>query len=86
MSDYLLDLSADSSNHKVWVLVRCPICDEEIVDADECGIGKKHPEIVEEHIQQHEPDELGLDEYQFRPMADILMELHGLGRERKEAL
>ena len=87
MSDYLVDLSDDPSNHPMYVMARCPICEEEIVDPEnECGRGKRHPEIVEDHIQQHDPEDLGLDGYEFRPMADILIELHGLGRERTEAL
>lgn len=85
MSDYLADISDDSSNHPLWVMVRCPICDEQIIDdIDDCN--RSHVETVETHIQQHDPDDLGLDEYRFRPMADILMELHDLGPERTEAL
>jgi len=87
MSEYLADISEESTNHQNLVLLCCPICEEHLIDPDEdCGAGKRHPEIVETHILQHEPEDLGLGEYEFRPMADILIELHGLGRERKEAL
>jgi len=87
VSEYLVDISNDSVNHPLYVLSRCPICDEQILDPDEdCGTGKNHPKIVECHIQQHDPEDLGLDDYQFRPMADILIELHGLGRETEEAV
>jgi hypothetical protein len=85
MSEYLADISDESSNHPNLVLVRCPICDEQIIDdLDDCN--HSHVTDVETHILQHDPEDLGLDEYEFRPMADILIELHGLGRERKEAL
>jgi hypothetical protein len=87
MSDYLADISADSSNHPMYAMVRCPICEEKILDPEEdCGRGKRHPEIVEDHIQQHDPEDLGLNGYEFRPIADILIELHDLGRETEEAL
>jgi hypothetical protein len=87
VSEYLVDLSDDSSNHPMYVMARCPICEEKILDPDEdCGTGKNHPETVETHILQHDPEDLGLDEYRFRPMADILIELHRLGRETEEAL
>jgi hypothetical protein len=87
VSEYLVDLSNESSNHPMYVMARCPICEEKILDPDEdCGTGKNHPKIVECHILQHDPEDLGLDDYEFRPMADILIELHDLRQKSEEAV
>lgn len=86
MTRYLVDLAPHSEGSH-FVLERCPICQRQIVDTDESSLNRDEmAETVERHILQHDPDDLGLDEYQFRPMADILLELYDLGRERKEAL
>jgi len=85
MSDYLADISEESTNHRNLVLVRCPICDEQIIDdLDDCN--HSHVETVECHILQHDPEDLGLDDYEFRPMADILIELHDLRQRSEEAV
>jgi hypothetical protein len=66
-------------------MVRCPICDEQIIDdIDDCN--HSHVETVECHILQHDPEDLGLEDYEFRPMADILIELHDLRQRSEEAV
>jgi len=87
VSEYLVDISNDSVNHPLYVLARCPICDEQILNpVEDCGTGKSHPKTVESHIEQHDPEDLGLDDYEFRPMADILIELHDLRQKSEEAV
>jgi hypothetical protein len=85
MSDYLVDTSSDGDgNSNSVALVKCPICDEQLADPD--AEGQTYNRGIDDHIASHDPEDLGLDDYQFRPMADILIELHGLGRETEEAL
>jgi len=85
MGECLVDANNDNAGEGVLlVLVKCPICGEQLADLDST---EEYSRDIDAHIATHDPEDLGLDgEYQFRPMADILIELHDLGRERKEAL
>lgn len=80
----LVDISADSSNEQVLVLMVCPICSRQLFDDIE-ACRRTHPEKVANHISDHTPSDLGIEgRYRYRPMADILVELHGLN-ERTES-
>ena len=77
--EYLIDVSADSSNHKQLLLIRCPICHTRLID--EIPEQQEHADraAVREHIATHSPADLDLDgPYRFTPMADILIRLHGI--------
>jgi hypothetical protein len=75
---HLADISASSSNHPRYVLTVCPICGERIVD-DLDAHRYSNDDPVVDHIATHSPADLDLDgPYRFTPMADILIELHGL--------
>lgn len=75
-SDYLVDLAVNSEGDE-YLLVKCPICEEEIAE----GPTRSDIEAVEAHIATHDPEELGLtgEIYEYRPFVDILIEAHGLG-------
>ena len=80
----LVDISADSSNERILVLVVCPICDRQLFDDIE-ACRQTHSEEVPSHIANHTPSDLGIEGcYSYRPMADILVELHSLN-ERAES-
>lgn len=87
MTEYLVDVATGSEGSH-YVLKRCPICEQDLADVDDCSLNcEEMAEIVEEHILEHDPSDLNLDdEYYFQPMADILLELHDLGQERKGAV
>jgi hypothetical protein len=76
--DYLIDVSADSSNHELLVLTHCPICHTRLIDdLDDYKHSESDP--VADHIATHSPADLDVDgPYHFTPMADILIRLHGL--------
>lgn len=85
MSEYLVDTASDKEgNSNSVALVKCPICDEQLADAD--AEGYTYHRGIDDHIEQHDPEDLGLDGYQFRPMADILIELHDLRQKSEEAV
>jgi hypothetical protein len=74
--EYLIDYGADSSKGEQLILIRCPICDEQLID--DLDYSPDHTEITD-HIATHSPADLDLDgPYRFTPMADILIQLHGL--------
>ena len=76
--DYLIDVSADSSNHELLILTHCPICGDQLIDDLE-NRDQVNPDLVDGHIATHSPADLDLDgPYHFTPMADILIKLHGL--------
>lgn len=83
-SSRLVDISADSSNERILVLMVCPICNRRLFDNMET-CRQTHPEEVASHIANHTPSDLGIEGcYSYKPMADILIELHGLN-ERAES-
>ena len=83
-SNRLVDVSSDSSNHRTLVLMVCPICNNRLFDDMET-CRQTHPEKVANHISNHTPSDLGIEgRYRYTPMADILVELHGLN-ERTES-
>lgn len=73
--DQLVDI-AENSEGEMLLLTACPICGNEF----DVGYSPADIETVDEHIANHDPEDLGLDQdgYQYKPMADILIEFHGL--------
>ena len=57
-TNYLVDYSADSSHHELLALVRCPMCDERIIDDLEPW--PDHDAIVA-HVCSHSPGDVGLE-------------------------
>jgi hypothetical protein len=57
-TDYLVDYSAASSQGERLALVRCPICDEKIIDDLEPW--PDHDAVVA-HVCSHEPGDVGLE-------------------------
>lgn len=70
--DFLQDVSADSSNHRLLQFVRCPVCYDDLRDTSLCDI--------EKHLAGHDPEELGLTE-RPTPGRDMAVNPYSIGQE-----
>ena len=70
--DFMQDVSAESSGQAQLQLVRCPICYEDLRD--------ESMHDMEQHIAEHDPDELGLTE-RPTPGRDMDVSPYGIGED-----
>jgi predicted ArsR family transcriptional regulator len=70
--DFLRDVSADNSNHRLLQFVRCPVCYDNLRD--------KSLHDIEQHLADHDPEELGLTE-RPTPGRSMAVSRYGIGRD-----